>query len=152
MDFNELQEQIDLARVRHTSPELPEDDVLFESWMASDDDLSRVEDQLRTRLPEKYKEFMKRFGGGQFLFVDLLPAISQDDRIDDLLTVNQGEYAMPNFVAIAPVGTGDYWGFVSLQGLCEQGVSFYSWEDGSIESQFSDFLEFAALQGLRPGQ
>jgi hypothetical protein len=92
---------------------------LFDSWVATDEDLDRAEAELNVRLPAKYREFMRHFGGGEFLFVDLL-------------TVNRDESPAAGFVAVAPVGTGDWWGFV--------------YPDSS------DFLEFMASKGLRAGQ
>jgi len=63
----------------------------------------------------------------------------------------KGEYAVPNFVAVAPVGTGDWWGFVSENGVCSEQVSFLDHEDGSVQFDSDDFYEFASEKGLRIG-
>jgi hypothetical protein len=125
MEFDELDAQVEAVRAERSRTDPPEFQ-LFDLVPASDGDLARVETELQTRLPDKFKEFMRRFGGGEFAFLELLPAVSADDRVADLLATNQGDHAMPGFVAIAPVGTGDYWGFVSTDGVCEDAVSSIS--------------------------
>jgi hypothetical protein len=94
---------------------------------------------------------MRVFGGGVFSFVELLPARSPDGRSEDLLSVNTGEYAVPDFVAVAPVGTGDWWGFVSENGVCHEQVCFLDHEDGSIQADSADFYEFVSVKGVRAG-
>lgn len=152
MEFEEFETQVASVRAERAGKQYPPGFQLFDSWTASDDDLVRVEAELQTQLPAKYKEFMRRFGGGQFVFVDLLPAKSPDGRSEDLLTVNKGDFATPNFVAVAPVGTGDWWGFASANGVCEEQVSFLDHEDGSLQYDAADFLEFASDKGLRIGR
>lgn len=136
------------ARARRT---LPEEFQAFDSWRASDADIDRAETELDTRLPEKYKEFMRRHGGGMFLFVDLLPVISPDGRAEDLIEVNRGRSRAASFMAVAPVGTGDWWGFSISDRVCEDAVDFLDHEDGTVTRWASDFLEFVARQGLRMG-
>jgi hypothetical protein len=58
--------------------------------------------------------------------------MSPDGRAEDLLSVNQGTMAPPDFVAVAPVGTGDWWGFASVNGVCDERVNFFDHEDGRI--------------------
>ncbi|GGN65087.1 hypothetical protein GCM10010112_26010 [Actinoplanes lobatus] len=124
----------------------------FEAWIASDADLARVEATLRTRLPEKYKQFMKVFGAGQFMYLGFIPPVSPDGRIRGLIEKNTGEHEIPGFVAIAAVGTGDHWGFVNVDGVCSEQVYMYTFEDESLELEADDFLAFASWEGLHAGR
>ncbi|MER5918230.1 SMI1/KNR4 family protein [Streptomyces sp. NPDC001982] len=121
----------------------------FDCRLASDSEIRQVENELNVRLPEKYKEFMQRYGGGEFLFVDLLPLVSLDGRAEDVVGVNQREPWSNDFVAVSPVGTGDWWGFDAVDGVCGDEVYMRIFEDGSREVWACDFLEFVSRQGLR---
>lgn len=96
----------------------------------------------------KYKEFHRRVGGGSFLYLDIVPIVDADGDFDDLATVNQGAMSIPGFVAVAPVGTGDWYGFPVLDGVCDEHVFFWDHETGEIQEESADFLEFLAKQGL----
>ncbi|GIM94065.1 hypothetical protein [Paractinoplanes toevensis] len=66
-----------------------------------------------------------------------------------LLQENTGAYAVPGFVSVAPVGSGDMWGFVVHDGHCEEAVSMRLHDTGEIVFEAKDFLEFVATRGLR---
>ncbi|BCJ55406.1 hypothetical protein Asp14428_68810 [Actinoplanes sp. NBRC 14428] len=149
MEFEELEAQVESFRAERAGRQYPPGFQLFDSMTATDADLAAVEAALETRLPSKYRRFMQAYGGGVFSFVELLPVRSPDSSDEDLLSVNLGAYAVPNFVAVAPVGTGDWWGFVSKDGVCNEQVSFIDHEDGAVQVQFGDFYEFALAKGLR---
>ncbi|GAB7108380.1 hypothetical protein JCM4814A_66940 [Streptomyces phaeofaciens JCM 4814] len=149
MEFEEFEIRLSAVRAERAGRTLPEGFQLFDSWAASDVDLMRVEQELQVRLPGKYKEFMRRHGAGQFLFLDLLPVVSVDEDGDDLLSVNRAEFPSGGFVAVAPVGTGDWWGFSVVDGVCLERVDFVDHEDGHIEFLYADFLEFLDCKGLR---
>ncbi|MFJ3901406.1 SMI1/KNR4 family protein [Streptomyces sp. NPDC090025] len=120
--------------------------------MASEAELSEAEETLQAQLPGEYREFMKRHGGGMFLFLDLLPVVASDDQEDDLVRVNVAEFKDGNFVAVAPVGTGDWWGFSVVEGRCASQVDFWDHEDGQVQFAATGFLEFLAYEGLRVGR
>jgi hypothetical protein len=50
---------------------------------------------------------------------------------------------------VAPVGSGDMWGFVSRNGRCDNAVSFWHHEDDHIAFDSDDFLELLVSKGLR---
>lgn len=151
MEFEEFASEVADVVAGHSGREYVPEFKLFDSWTASTEDVSAAEIALGTRLPEKYRRFMQVFGGGVFSFVDLLPIGPVDGRAEDLLSVNQGEFAIPGFVAVAPVGTGDWWGFVSADGRCQEQVSLWFHEDGTMQIDADDFLEFVSARGLRTG-
>jgi hypothetical protein len=149
MEFEELEAQVESFRAERAGRQYPPGFQLFDSMSATDAEIAAAEVALGTHLPSKYKRFMQAFGGGVFSFVELLPVRSSDGRDEDLLSVNLGAFAVPNFVAVAPVGTGDWWGFVSENGACREQVAFLDHEDGAVQVKFGDFYEFVLAKGLR---
>lgn len=124
--------------------------ALIEGRTATSDEIADVERRIGTIFPDKYKVFMTRYGGGQFGFVDLIPIVADpEEHEDDLCTVNDREFRERDFVAVAPVGTGDYWGFPVTDGRCRDEVWFRFHDAGEPELVAGDFLEFVANHGLR---
>jgi antitoxin YobK len=68
---------------------------------------------------------------------------------DNLRTLNDREFADRSFVAIAPVGIGDHWGFPVIDGRCSEQVWFH-FHDAGDEPVAQNFLEFVASRGLKP--
>ncbi|GAA1594332.1 SMI1/KNR4 family protein [Actinoplanes couchii] len=124
----------------------------FDSWIASEADLIRAQTELRVRLPEKYKQFMTTYGGGGFVNLEVIPVVAPNDRTRDLIGLNSGDHEVPGFVCAVPDGTGNHWGFVTADGVCEDQVSCYSFEFGEIEPESNDFLEFMSWHGLHAGR
>jgi hypothetical protein len=115
MNFEQFEEVLQSAVDQQAAQYYPPDFRLFDFHRAAESDIQRAEIELNVVLPKKYKEFMLRYGGGQFLFLDLLPVISPDGRSEDLIEVNQ-HFRELGFVAVSPVGTGDWWGFPGIPG------------------------------------
>lgn len=149
MRFAEFDLLLEQALRRYAAQERDGDVAVFDHWRATEADLARVERRLGVRLPEQYRQFLLRYGAGRFLFVELLPADEGRRWVETLLAANEPG---SGFVAVAPVGTGDYWGFAVRDGVCEDAVSFRYQEDGAFEPAAADFLEFAATEGLRAGR
>jgi SMI1-KNR4 cell-wall len=124
--------------------------VLIEGQTATVNEVADVEQQLGVTLPEKYKAFMMRYGGGQFGFVDLFPIASPTSSAENLKSVNDREFPERTFIAVAPVGTGDHWGFPVVDGRCRDEVWFTFHDAGDPEFDAADFLEFVARHGLKP--
>ncbi|MEU8578584.1 SMI1/KNR4 family protein [Streptomyces asoensis] len=152
MEFEEFQALLSTARAKRAGLSSPEGLEVFESRRASEAELLEVEEALRVQLPFAYREFLKRHGGGMFLFLDLLPVVASDDQEDDLRKVNVAEFKNGDFFAVAPVGTGDWWGFSVIEGRCADQVDFWGHEDGQVQFAAIGFLEFLAREGLRLGR
>ncbi|MET9964978.1 SMI1/KNR4 family protein [Streptomyces sp. NPDC006356] len=152
MEFEEFEAHLAAARAKRAGLSSPEGFEVFERRVASEDDILAAEGALHVQLPDDYKEFMKRHGGGMFLFLDLLPIAGSDDQEDDLLKVNLREFAGVDFVAVAPVGTGDWWGFSVVDGRCAGQVNFWDHEDGRVQFAADSFLGFLVREGLRVGR
>ncbi|MFJ3860340.1 SMI1/KNR4 family protein [Streptomyces sp. NPDC090085] len=152
MESEEFEVHLSAARAKRAGLSSPEGFDVFESRVASEAELSEVEETLEAQLPGEYREFMKRHGGGMFLFLDLLPVVASDDQEDDLTRVNVAEFKDGGFIAVAPVGTGDWWGFSVVEGRCANQVDFWDHEDGQVQFAATGFLEFLAHEGLRVGR
>jgi antitoxin YobK len=147
-EFQDFEIALRRTQEEYSRRDLPEGFQLFDFWRATEADIQGVESQLNVRLPDRYKEFMRRYGGGQFLFLDLLPVLSPDGREDDLISVNQGSFLAAGFVGVAPVGTGDWWGFSVVEGVCGDAVDFLDHENGNVSASTDDFLDFLTSKGL----
>ncbi|GAB2565242.1 SMI1/KNR4 family protein [Kribbella endophytica] len=146
MEFTDFEARLADVRSSPSVAGLPAEMQMFEFIAATEEQLFAVETALGVKLPVQYREFMKRYGGGQFLFVDLLPAVSGEDR-EDLISVSESTPSA--FVAVAPVGTGDWWGFQVNDGACADAVDFWFHDDNAFEPANSDFLEFLVQKGLQ---
>jgi hypothetical protein len=64
------------------------------------------------------------------------------------------EFPDRTFVASAPVGSGDHWGFQVIDGRCHDEVWFRFHEAGDLELDADDFLELSTgfATGWLPGQ
>ncbi|MEV6634903.1 SMI1/KNR4 family protein [Actinoplanes sp. NPDC051470] len=149
MEFAEFQGLVDALLAEHASKGFPPEIRILDEVRADDADIEAVETQLGARLPEKYKQVLTTYGGGMFGFVDLLPVRSPKDGESDVLTENTGEFAVAGFVQVAPVGSGDMWGFAVHDGVCAEAVSMWFHDTGEIQFESGDFLEFMATRGVR---
>ncbi|WP_161594873.1 SMI1/KNR4 family protein [Verrucosispora sp. SN26_14.1] len=122
--------------------------TLIEGRTATTAEIDDLEKRLGVTLPEKYRSFMMRYGGGMVGCVELFP-IAGGDSGDDVKSVNDREFPERTFIAIAPVGSGDYWGFPVDDGNCRDEVWFHFHDGGDPELEAPDVLGFVARRGLR---
>jgi antitoxin YobK len=122
---------------------------LIEGYTVTEREISEVETHLDVILPELYKAFMIRYGGGRFGSVELFPIVSHDSGDENLRSVNDREFPDRTFIAVAPVGTGDHWGFPVTSSRCHDQVWFRFHHAGKPELDAADFLEFMARHGCR---
>lgn len=149
MDFDEFQALVEALLAEHAGRGYPATIRILDGVRATDEEIAAAERLLGTQLPFKYKQVMTTYGGGMFGFVDLLPVKARDGGLDDLLSANSGEFAINDFVAVAPVGSGDMWGFENAGGICADAVSVWDHETGDIAFDADDFLLFLASRGVR---
>jgi SMI1-KNR4 cell-wall len=151
MDIDEFDGIFREVRASHATTEERTGFPVFDLWRATEPELASAELILGTRLPAAYREFMLRYGGGQFLFIDIYPIVARSGKnIDGLVGANRHSWSDPSFVVVSPVGSGDEWGFSSADGVCEDRVSCLDHEDGSREVWASDFFAFVVRCGLSP--
>jgi hypothetical protein len=112
--------------------------ALIEGQTATAEEIANVELDMAVVFPDNYKAFMMRFGGGTFGFVELFPIGATVVGHDDLGTVNDREFPDRSFLAVAPVGTGDHWGFPVIGGRCHDSVRFHFHDAGDDEPVAAD--------------
>ncbi|MEU8005849.1 SMI1/KNR4 family protein [Catellatospora sp. NPDC049111] len=150
MEFEQFDPLVEPLRARATKFD-EEEFRLIEARTASSDEVADAERALGATLPTQYKTFMARYGGGMFGFIDLLPVRAGRSRndTDNIVSVSRAEFPVGSAVALAPVGTGDFWGFPVENGQCRGEVWFYYHDVGEPTRVAEDFLEFVARYGVR---
>ncbi|GAA3254562.1 SMI1/KNR4 family protein [Dactylosporangium siamense] len=113
--------------------------------------IARVEAQMGVTFPEQYKAFMTRYGGGMFGYLELFRPVDPDAPETDLDIRSENDLEFPDrdFIAVAPVGTGDYWGFPVTDGRCHEQIWFHFHDGYERKLVAADFLEFVAEHGLK---
>jgi antitoxin YobK len=150
VDFEEFDRLSEPLRERYEADMASGEMPWLERRIASVSELASVEALLGVVLPVQYKAFMTRYGCAEFGFVELLPVAGQwPDVPDSVARTNSEEFPDGSFVAVAPVGTGDYWGFPVVDGRCLDEVWWRYHDDPDDKLEASDFLEFVARHGLR---
>jgi len=153
MDFEEFDQHAQSLRARAAQSgfEAIEDFTVIEGLTASAEDIAAAERALGATLPAQYKAFMRRYGGGQFGFLDLLPipTAGSAQHVDDVVSVSQAKFPDGSFVAVAPVGTGDYWCFPVLDGRCSDEMWFHYHDADDPTLEAPDFLDFVARRGTQ---
>lgn len=115
---------------------------------ANESELDAAEVRLGVRLPDKYRAFVKEFGGGYFAFGNVFSV----DKESDWNIVARNEGAQANgFVAISDNGTGDRYGFRINGEACEDRIYFWDHEEpnGVSPTDFDDLLEFLRSDALK---
>ncbi|NUT20446.1 MAG: SMI1/KNR4 family protein [Hamadaea sp.] len=149
MEFDEFEPILRAELTKQAELDVPEGVRIIDAIAASDDDLNRAEEAVNAELPRKYKEFMEVVGGGLVVGVDLLPVVSTNPRISDLLSACTEEFPSGNFLPISNPGTGDWWGFLVIDGRCSDQVFQYNRDTGDFEVTDEDFLTFLVRVGVR---
>lgn len=154
MELEEFDQHVASLRDRAARSDVAaiEDFALIEGLTASAQEIAEAERALGAVLPAKYKAFLLRYGAGQFGFLDLLPvpAAGAMRHHEDVVAVSRAEFPDGTFVAVAPVGTGDYWCFGVVDGRCRDEVLFHFHDGDAPTWEAPDFLEFVAAKGIRP--
>src|SRR5688500_15721015 len=89
--------------------------------LATNEEIATAEKLLQTRFPAQYLEFITRYGGGLFAFVNIASvspssewnAVHRNQKIKKL-----------DFIAVSENGVGDYYGFRTEHGICLPEVFF----------------------------
>ncbi len=150
VDFAEFDRLVQPFRERSAVMKAKYGFAEIDAQTATVDEIAAAERELGLVLPAQYKTFMVRYGGGQFGTVELFPIGPATGPATDVASVNRDEFPDRSFVAVAPVGTGDFWGFLVADGRCGDAVWFHFHDGDDPELAAADFLEFVVARGLRP--
>ena len=143
MDFQAFKELVEKTKNEHPvwfgieSDEIPDEAAVTEA-----------EVKLGAKLPTDYKKFIFEYGGGYFAFSNVF---SLEDGSDWHLVDQNYKYdAIHNgYVLVSENGSGDFYGFKVVDGVCESQIYFYDhevelWQESPYSSIF-DYLEKFAL-------
>ena len=156
MDFDAFKELVEKTKNDHPvwfgmeSDEIPDEAAVTEA-----------EGKLGAELPADYINFIFEYGGGYFSFSNVF---SLEERSDwNLVDLNYKYDAIRNgYVLISENGSGDFYGFKVVNGVCDSKIYFYdheveTWQD-STHSNLFDYLEkfalsnqFVVTKGVRHG-
>lgn len=97
-------------------------------------------------LPEKYKEFITRYGGGYFGYANIYSLDSESD----FYILKHNNLPLEKFIRIADNGCGDYYLFKMDKGKCLEPVYFYDHDaDKVTPSEHDDVFEYLIKVGLK---
>lgn len=117
---------------------------------ASDEQLLAVESEIGVTLPEKYREFLKEFGGGDF---GLITVFSADPlsmwRLPKQLDVAKGHVPV-GFIPISEDGCGGYYGLYLRNGRSNDEIYYWHFDSSLEATGFNDILEFLARHAYEP--
>jgi hypothetical protein len=111
-------------------------------------DLLEAEEQLNTKLPDDYKNFIFEYGGGYFAFSNVYSLEKGSDW--NLVNANYNYHNMhDNYILVSENGLGDFYGFKTIDGVCCSEIYFYdhevnNWQETQYSNLF-DYLEKSAL-------
>lgn len=116
---------------------------------AKEDQILEAENQLGVKLPEKYKNFVRIFGGGYFAFTNVFSV----DNNGEWFIVEKNHEArsyLPNdFIAISDDESGGMYGYIVHEGVCGEEVYYWDHESNSVSAKmYDDLFDYIAAVGL----
>lgn len=143
MDFKAFKDLVEKIKKSHPiwfgieADKIPDDTALTEA-----------EEKLGVKLPTDYIDFIFEYGGGYFAFSNVYSLEMGSDW--NLIDVNY-RYAgiRDSHLLISENGSGDFYGFKIVDGVCDPKICFYDheigkWHDSQHNNLF-DYLETSAL-------
>lgn len=117
--------------------------------IASDEELIHVENYYQIQLPESYKQFLKKYGGGYFVYtvVYSCDTASKFYIIHNVLKEWVDKY---NFLPVIDFQTGDMGGFKINNKKCDELFCIYNHDEKQVvESEECDFFQALVMYGLK---
>lgn len=137
MDFQAFRQLVEKTRSDHPiwfgmdSDPIPSESLLLEA-----------ESKLSAKLPNEYRNFVLEYGGGYFAFSNVYSLNPGSDW--NVLDVNH-EYQeiRDDHILISENGSGDFYGFRVIDGVCRSEIYFYDHETGSWqETTYGNIFEY----------
>jgi hypothetical protein len=145
MTRDEFRKLVEQARAEHARRfERPAD------ARPDDAEVEAHQEELKSRFPAEYLDFLREWGGGHFGFM-VAYSMDRSSKLD-VVTKNSVEWlGREDFVAVSDNGAGDYYGFRVEDGTCRPEVVRFDHETGEIGSpRADDWFACAAEHGLQP--
>jgi hypothetical protein len=108
-----------------------------------------AETRLGVKLPHKYMDFVKTFGGGYFAFTNIFSVNSNGEWFIVGKNEEARNYLPDDFIAISDDEVGGMYGYVVHGGVC--GEEVYCWDNDSCsvsEKMYGDLFEYIVAVGL----
>lgn len=129
-----------------------EDPVLFgldRDRIASDDDIDQIEDHYCLKLPESYKLFLKKYGGGYFAYT-VVYSCDSDSVFFISKNVTKEWVDKYDLFPVIDLETGDLGVFKVNDGVCEDLVYVFVHGEEKVEKHGDhDFLQALVKYGLK---
>jgi hypothetical protein len=116
---------------------------------ASDPEIEDAQHALAAVLPERYRSFVKQYGGGFFALGNVFSV--QRNSEWNVVEINRRENLLGSgFVAISDNYTGDLYGFRCDAGVCGDEIWVYDHDAGEWQrTRFADLFEFIHARSLK---
>ena len=109
------------------------------------EDVIALQKQHQIVLPEKFIQFLLRFGGGYFGYANIYSL----DQSSQFFLFRHNPPTVKDLLFIADNGCGDYYAVWVEDGKCGERIVFYDHEEGAVQdTNFSDVLEYLMKIGL----
>lgn len=147
MIFTEFKKVVDDCRKNHS--------LWFNRPMdpqANDEQIRAAEQMLDIRFPHEYIDFVKEFGGGNFVFTRIFSVYPNSKWY--LVPINiKWKYIENGFLAISDDGTGGSYGFPVKDGLCESRIAYWDHDENYgngrlINTEYNDLFSYIMQVGL----
>jgi len=113
---------------------------------ASEELIQSVEKNLNVQFPLEFREFLKKYGSGEFAYTHLY-SLSND--IENNIIEENKILNDKRVVAISDNGAGDYYCYLVKENYCESSIVILDHETGDFdEYYYKNIFEFLYLVGL----
>lgn len=119
-------------------------DALRPDRRATDEMLAAVERALGARLPASYRELLRRFGGGDFIFVSLMSADPDSDNYLPRCHATWRESLDDEYVPFCDDGCGGVYAFRRDGAAVGERVYYWNTDAGVQETAWANALSFIA--------
>lgn len=112
----------------------------------SPEGIEGFEHRLQVKLPEKYKQFLLKYGGGYFGYANVYSL----DEDSGFYVLNHNDMPVYNHLRIADNGCGDYYLVCIADRKCLEQLYFYDHETRDVHNtEYADILEYLVKVGLK---
>lgn len=111
----------------------------------SADEVYAIEREIQIRLPEKYKAFIRQYGGGYFGFANIYSL----DKESSFFLLNHNNIPIDEYLRLADNGCGDYYAVRVDAGACGDQLYFIDHEEKICPTEYADILEYLVRVGLK---
>lgn len=117
---------------------------------ASDDQIRRVEQMLGCKLPQKYADFLRTIGGGDYASHSLFSADPDGDWYFPTLAARAASLVPPDLLPFCDDHSGGYFVFRIVNDEAQDSVWYWDYEDRTLSpTECADVFEFLVSRSHR---